>query len=404
MNTTDILLILLLLGIGAVIYLFLRPKEEVSNENKFIEENAYLKAELSQKDQKLGELTQELQSEKTKKDELAGKNKQLFAEKTTLKAESDSTLKEKERLAKDLSKFQAEEDRKKKELENMIQKLNVSTIALDDEKKRVRKEDEERDKREKDERDRMWAEHEENVKAQLVELCKLPQYNFQTYDNKNLPEGFGGKLKPDFMIEFLGQYVIFDAKMSKSDNLQNYVNTNVKTTAEKIQNNPKIYPTVFFVVPIEAMQFLTKTHFHEQRYEFFIISPDAIPVLLSTFRKLSAYELAEQMDPRDRENIVNLIAEFDHHINMRNALDLLSSQSGVSVLSKVNNLKKDIRDEISLKKGKMRVQHFSPTDIKTFMIDTQVQQNKIEELTAPKAQIPAQEIHSVSLIFEEDGK
>ncbi len=81
MNTTDILLILLLLGIGAVIYLLLKPKKEANNENKFIEENAHLKAELSQKDQKVGELSQELQSEKTKKDELAGENKQLFAEK-----------------------------------------------------------------------------------------------------------------------------------------------------------------------------------------------------------------------------------------------------------------------------------------------------------------------------------
>lgn len=38
------------------------------------------------------------------------------------------------------------------------------------------------------------------------------------------------------------------------------------------------------------------------------------------------------------------------------------------------------------------------------MIDTQVQQDKIEELTAPKAQIPAQDIHSVRPILEGDGK
>ena len=152
------------------------------------------------------------------------------------------------------------------------------------------------------------------------------------------------------MIEFLGQYVIFDAKVSKSESLQSYVSNNVKSTAEKINNDSRIYPMVFFVVPTESIGSLTKTHFQEQGYEFFIISPESIPMLLSAFKKISTYELAEQLDPRDRENIVTLIAEFDHHINMRNALDIIASQTGIAVLSKAHNLKKDLKEEIHMKK------------------------------------------------------
>jgi hypothetical protein len=287
----------------------------------------------------------------------------------------------------ELTHFQAEERRKSEAFDTRITQLDEAKNALEEEKKRIRREDEAQAENEKANRDRMWAEHEEKVKSHLGELCKLPQYNFQSYDNKNLPEGFGGKFKPDFMIEFLGQYVIFDAKVSKSENLQSYVSTNVKSTADKINNDAKIYPMVFFVVPTDAIAMLSKTHFQEQGYEFFIISPEAIPVLLASFKRISAYELAEQLDPRERENIVTLIAEFDHHINMRNALDIIAAKTGSSVLSKANNLQKDLKEEIRMKQGKMRISLPSSTEIKTLMIDTEKQQDDINALTSPQASI-----------------
>lgn len=366
-----------------------------SSDQAKIEECARLKAELSQKDQKIGQITDDIKNETTTKDKLSGQNKQMYAEITSLKADNGSLQKEKDQLSKELANFKAEEKRKTKEQENRIQQLDAAKIALDEEKIRIRKDDEKRIEEEKANRDRMWAEHEDKVKTQLAELCKDPKYAFPTYDNKSLPEGFGGKFKPDFMIEFLGQYVIFDAKVSKSDNLQNYVSTNVKSTVEKINKNTKIYPMVFFVVPTEAMATLTKTRFYEQSYEFFVIPSESIPVILAAFKKISSYELAEQLDPRDRENIVNLIAEFDNHINMRNALDILASQSGVSVLEKAGSLRRDIKDEIAHKKGEMRLQQFSPTEIKTLMLDHNVQRERMNDLTSPKAAISPANISAV---------
>lgn len=366
----------------------------------YVRENARLSSELAMMQKQLGELTKELQNEKSERDQLSGKGKQLFVEITTLKEKHDSLSKEKERVLQELTHFQAEEKRKAEAFDKKIAQLDEAKNALEDEKKRIRKEDEEQAENEKANRDRMWAEHEEKVKSHLGELCKLPQYNFQSYDNKNLPEGFGGKFKPDFMIEFLGQYVIFDAKVSKSENLQSYVSTNVKSTADKINNDAKIYPMVFFVVPTDAIALLTKTHFQEQGYEFFIISPEAIPVLLAAFKRISAYELAEQLDPRERENIVTLIAEFDHHINMRNALDIIAAKTGSAVLSKANNLQKDLKEEIRMKQGKMRISLPSSTEIKTLMIDTEKQQDDINTLISPQAAIPEKFMDSVSKITE----
>lgn len=366
------------------------------------QELARLNADVEVKAKKIGELTQELQTEKSEKDQLSGKGKQVFAEITDLRAKYDSLIKEKEKVLQDLTHFQAEEKRKSAEFDKRIAQLDEAKNALEDERKRIRKEDEELALREKENRDRMWAEHEDVVKNRLSELCKLPQYNFPSYDNKNLPEGFGGKFKPDFMIEFLGQYVIFDAKVSKSENLQSYVSTNVKSTAEKINNDTKIYPMVFFVVPTDAIGMLSKTHFQEQGYEFYIISPESLPVVLAAFKRISAYELAEQLDPRERENIVTLIAEFDHHINMRNALDIIASQTGIAVLSKANNLQKDLKEEIRTKKAKMRIAPPSSTELKTLMIDTEKQQDDITALTSPQAAIPEKFIHSAQSISDNE--
>lgn len=362
------------------------PSEDASwgNTERLIQENAQLKAELGQKNNEIGKLTQDISDEKTAKNQLVWENQTIRQERDDLKMDKRDLLNKLDTLKSDLASFNAESKKRKDDFDRKISELAEARNALEDERKRIRKEDEEKELQIRENRDRMWAEHEDVVKTQLTDLCKLPQYAFPMYDNKNLPEGFGGKFKPDFMIEFLGKYVIFDAKVSRSDNLQNYVTNNVKSTVEKINNDPKIYPMVFFIVPTEAFASLTKTRFFEQSYEFFIIPIEAVPAIFSALKKISAYELAEQLDPQDRDNIVNLIAEFDHHINMRNALDLIASQSGVSVLAKSRNLKKEIKDEIVMKKSTMRLQQFSPTEIKSLMIDAQVQQEEIDRLTSPQ--------------------
>src|SRR3989344_6827621 len=97
---------------------------------------------------------------------------------------------------------------------------------------RVRREDEERQKKILEERYRMWNDHEQNVITQLIELCKKPEFAFAAFDNEHLPEEFDGSVKPDFLIAFINQYVVFDAKASRSENFQNSITTNVKKTAE----------------------------------------------------------------------------------------------------------------------------------------------------------------------------
>ncbi|EKD49825.1 MAG: hypothetical protein ACD_63C00038G0002 [uncultured bacterium] len=365
------------IGVGAVGVFFFQKSKEAEKDSK-----------LKQQEQNMGELTAQLAGEKARKDELIGKNKQMFAQLSKLEAANDE-------LSKKTAKFEAEERKNKADLERQIDKLDTAKKNLETTEKRINKEDEERREMELKERDRIWAEHEDKVKLALNEICKRPEYGFETYDNNNLPEGFDGKLKPDFMIEFLGQYMIFDAKTTKSDNLQTYISTNIKSTAAKIKGNNKIYNTVFFVVPTEAIELLKTVSYYEQGYTFFIVSPESLGPIIASFKKIKEYEFAEKMDPEDRENIVRVMAEFDSHIRDRNAMDLLIAERGVNILNEANRLPSDIKDELETKKAQIGVTGINKSDVKT-LATSERQQKKIEELVNPKAKISKAEVKSAA--------
>lgn len=394
MDLGNIIQIIVLLGLGGLIFYQMKTAKPAA----IIEPTD--ERELLKLKEEIGELKSELQSVKTERDKLSGQGKQLFAEKTELQADKKMLSAKNDELKEEVSKYRAEEKRKEAEYLDKLNKLNTAHSSFEDEKNRVRREDEERRAKALENRDKMWAEHEIRVISMLNEICKNPAYNFPTYDNNNLPSDFDGKLKPDFMIEFLEQYIIFDAKSSKSDNLQIYILDQVKKTAAKISGNAKIYNTIFFVVPTQTISELKTLHFFEHGYNFHVISPEAIAPILTTLKRLENYEFAEQMDPQERENIVNLLAEFDHHVNFTNAVQLLLTQRGVNTLEKTRSIHADLREEVDRKKEKMRLKTFTPSDIKNLILGTHIQQKSIDDHIEPKSAVKKEKVQEVTDFFE----
>jgi hypothetical protein len=301
-----------------------------------------------------------------------------------------------------MAKLEANEKRKEKEIESRMQQLTIAHQSFEDEKMRVRREDEERQKAQEEERDRLWATHEMNVIASLTELCKQPAFSFTSYTNTNLPEGFDGSLKPDFMIEFLGQYVIFDAKISKAKNLQTYISTQVKTTVEKVKDNEKIYKSIFLVVPSSAIGEL-KTHCHiVDGFSIYIISPEAIQPILASLKRISLYEFAEQMDPQQRENVIQMIAELDFHINLRNAADIILSKMGSDLLEKTQRLDASIAEEVAIKKIPMNAKAaLAATEIKKIVANLTIQNDEIRKLVSPKASVHKKHIQEAGAMMSD---
>ena len=274
----------------------------------------------------------------------------------------------------------------------MAVKLEEAKVSLEDEKVRIRREDEQRQQKELAERDRMWAEHEITVNALLSDLVKKPQYSFTGYDNTNLPEGFDGSLKPDFMISFLEQYIIFDAKVSRSQDLQNYISDAVKKTAKKVKGNAAIYGTIFLVVPTDAVATLKKLSFYEEGFTFYVVSPESLEPILASLKTIERYEFTQEMDPQEREYIIDMIAQFDFHISTRNAVDFHLLDHGIETLRKLRNNDSEFAKEVMIKRQKIRNVNLNTADVKQMTSDPEVVHNKLIELTDPKAKLADQDL------------
>ncbi len=389
----DFITLILVLGLITIIVWknFFSQKIESDSLQKLEDEKQILKEqvtrltlELEQKSEKIGELSKNIENEKSQKDELSGKNKQLWMQNEKLQSEISvvrDKLTEKDKI---ISKFEEEKERRTKDSDKRVEDLENSRKALEDERQRIRREDEERIQKEKEDQNRIWADHENKSILKMKDICQKSNLSFTFYENTNLPESFDGKLKPDFLVEFLGQHIIFDAKMNKIDSkntLQNYLKDQAKSTARKIKesnNADEIYKTVFFVVPY--VKDLKETTFFEEGIEFHTISLEGFEPIISTLKKVTYYENIEKIDPKERENIVSLIAAYDQHISHQNAVNILSSMMGIQVAQKKGDLDPEMQKEIEIEKKKMRVENFKPTDLKRLIQNPEEQINEMKNL------------------------
>lgn len=370
------------------------------------EENIRIKIELDKKNEILWEKENQIKQEVEEKNIAQWKAKQMFAEFAPLK-EKFSNIQEKNdelatKIAKLESELESEKNKKTKDFEKKVSELEEARKSLEDEKLRIRREDEEKIKEAEENRDRIWAEHENSAIAKMKEICTKPEFSFNFFENTNLPESFDWKFKPDFLVEFLWQFIVFDAKLSKSKDIQWYINEQVKSTAKKIKaakNSDEIYWTVYFVVPMMDFEKMKKVSFYEDWYNFFAIPAENFEPILASYKKILNYENLETIDPKERENIINVLAAYDQHISHRNAIDILSSLQWLKISKLKENLWSEMINEVEEKRSKIRLDNFKPTDLKKFIQDPNRQIDEIKKIVQPKkAEITEDEIEQISII------
>lgn len=387
--------LILVAGVCSILWIHIKSKA-------FHPQESLLEAKLGQANEKIGQLEKALEREQSDKNQLVGKGKEMTAQTMKLQAEYAALSKEKDSLSKKLVEFETEDKRNRKDIAQQIKEIGEAKNALEDEKKRVREEDQDRRRKIEEDRDRMWNEHEMNVIAQLTDLVKQPHLQFTTYTNTNLPEDFDGKLKPDFLLDFLGQYVIFDAKVSKAQSLQNYINDSVKGTADKVKKNSKIYPHIFLVVPTEAISELKKLIYVKDSYYFYIISREALAPVLAFLKRISSYELAESLDPQKRENIINMLSELTTHISTRNAYELLLTKHGAETLERVAKIDSETAQEVERKNFEKKTHQFSPSEIKRLAMSLTEQNLATQQLASPKAAVKKKDLETAASIMTQE--
>jgi len=366
---------------------------EKDEEKNLIRENERLQGLVENYIAEQAKIRKELEDIREEKHKLEATGKQVWAEKTKLEEQLRNIRENLRTKETELVKFQESVERRQKEFEEQTKNLENARKSLEEERIRIQREDAEEQQKILDEKNRKWNDHENEVIYLLKDICKKPELDFSFFDNTNLPVKFDGRLKPDFMIEFLGQYIIFDAKKSsKPDNIKTYIAEQVKKSAEKYEKNDLINSQVFFVVPQEAIEKMNKLYFFERGFRFFIITKEAIEPILFSFKRIMEYENIEQLDPQERENIVDLIANYDRHISFQNAANIILAKESIYLMNSKKKLNSKMQNEIKIKKQNIREKKLMPTEIRRISMNIENQKSEIEELVSTEPLIDKTDI------------
>ena len=337
------------------------------------------KSSLTEQVKNLNEKNEILKKLEGQQEELVSSNSKLRQEIASL-TEQVKNLNDKNEVAIQNSKKQEVEinnlknslSKKEQEVSDHIQKLSQSERTLEDEKQRLRREDEERQKQEEENRSRIWNEHEQSSLKSMKQVCDKQGLDLPYYDNDNLPSDFGSKFKPDFLVKVLEQYIIFDAKLSKSDNINTYLKGQADTTGKKIKENKKedlIFKSVFFVVPTIDIHKVTKFSYYEHGFTFYVISIEAFEPLITNLKKIEEYKIADDITPQDREGIIAVLASLAYHINYQNAHNYALTKRGMKVVDDMKTLKDDIYDKTLLKLKDHRFENVKDLKDTLFKLD-----------------------------------
>ena len=109
--------------------------------------------------------------------------------------------------------------------------------------------------------------------------------------------------------------------------------------------------------------------------------------ILASLKRIETYEFAQEMDPQERENIIDMIAQFDFHISTRNAVDFHLLEHGIETLNKLRGTDSDFAKEVMIKRQKIRNVNLNTADVKLMTSDPAVVHQKLVELTDPKAKL-----------------
>jgi hypothetical protein len=393
----DFLQFLTIFGIGFVAVVIgglVLKKLGGKDDSNLIKENAKLEAEIDQQNEEIGRLKKIKEDFDRQKGVLEAREKEVVKLEATL-IEKDERL---QAAARQLSKFEESDKRREKEFNEKLRQAEEQRKSFENQEKRILDKERKDEAAKTENRDRIWNEHENSALSKLREICQKPEIGFQFFENTNLPENFDLKIKPDFLVDFLGQFLIFDAKKSRDP--RNYFREQAKNTAKKYKNNSQIYSTVFFIFPADEIAQLTNLSIFEDGILFFAISIDALEPILRNFKKISEYENISEFDPADREKIVDFIAELETHINYQNAANLILTRKSLETFAKSKNLNPEIENEITLKKNEKNIKNFSLIEIKNFLKNPDLQKSEIEKLVSPTPKISERDLNSAEKLFE----
>lgn len=160
-----------------------------------------------------------------------------------------------------------------------------------------------------------WSLHQQNVQQSIKAICG--KHTVEYIDKVSF------KGEPDNTIRICGEYIIFDAKSPRTDDLNNFPNYIKEQTekAKKYANEESVKKWIFFVVPSNTSEILKNYVYPLADYDVFIITQDSLEPVILSLKKIEEYEFADQLSPEDRDNICRVLGKFAHLSKRRIQID-----------------------------------------------------------------------------------
>ncbi|MDA9670005.1 hypothetical protein N9T61_03555, partial [Flavobacteriaceae bacterium] len=247
-------------------------------------------------------------------------------------------------LSNENSGFKSLNEKRAEEHNNAIGQLNQATKNVENREQKILQEKESREKEKVVKMKRQWQDHEKNTEEELERLCSRLRINYI----KNPPL----EKKPDNTIEIAGEFIIFDAKSPKTDDLNNfpdYIKSQSKTL-NKYTDQEKVKKDIFLVVPSNTLEYISQLRMTMSGFNVFVIAKDSIELVLVSLKKIEDIDLAGKLDPRDRENLISIVSNFAYFIGRNGRINLEIGEYSVNLIEQMRTLvPKDFYEEIKNK-------------------------------------------------------
>ena len=200
---------------------------------------------------------------------------------------------------------------------------------------------------------RKWQDHEEYVNQYIKLICQEEAITFI--------EEWHHEKKPDNVIKICNEYIIFDAKSPRNEDMSNfptYIKSQV-TSLSKYANHKDVKKHLFLVVPENTLPSLKNLTYNDSNYCVHVISPQSIRITMWSLKQIELYEFADKLSPEDRENLARAFAGSMNYIKRIIQINSDMSDEGIKLTEQMIKLiEKD-----SLKGIKEKALEFEKGDV-----------------------------------------
>lgn len=266
-----------------------------------------------------------------------------------------------------------------KEILEKSAQLDMARERFEEEKNRLIETQKKEQEFQFENKQRMWNDHENSILALLKTLVARPESFFVSFDNTHLPPLWNNALKPDFLLQYMDSYIVFDAKKSK--NIKSYLDTQIKSTVEKYSEVPEISKMVFFIFPEEDLLSLEKKVYTEKGYTFFIISSALLSVLLVLLKRMEALQTISDFRPEERDTLIQLLLSYESHIGLQNAMNILLTEKSIPLFEQKENLPADFKKEMTAARIHQSSSVFPLSEAKRMIFQPALQKERMNTLS-----------------------